>query len=74
MSFIVKTFKWVDEELTVADQSFDTLDLVWEFIDTADGKAAEGVRVFSAEDCEIFSLNPEVQFSSIHANDYEIAD
>jgi hypothetical protein len=47
---------------------------VWEFLDTADGKAAEGVRVFSAEDCEIFSLNPEVQFSSIHANDYEIAD
>lgn len=69
MAFQVTTYKWeINTDILQSNEhEFDSLDKAWEFLDSVEGKVAEGARVFNDHN-EIFVLNPEVIVAPARAN------
>ena len=73
----VITYRWVypeihssinDMKLSTNARNFESLDLVWAYLDSPEGQAAEGVQVFNENNAQIFALNPNVQQGPQFAN------
>lgn len=73
----VITYRWIipaeyytinDLKLSTDLQEFDTIDMVWSYLDSPEGQSAEGVQVFDGNNSQIFALNPDVQNSPKNAN------
>ena len=73
----VITYKWVipeeyyginDLKLSTNAREFESLNLVWTYLDSPAGQAAEGVQVFDENNAQIFALNSDVQHGPQFAN------
>ena len=73
----VITYRWTipqeyysinDLKLSTNVEEFESLNLVWTYLDSPEGQAAEGVQVFDENNAQIFALNPNVQQGPQFAN------